>query len=326
MVQDQLELKYNTALDEEQCRVLLSAHTGNGGVWPDAVGAKINELGARLKLKALAPRPELYQLRVTGAKVTDFARLCADGIERDGLAFSVAVIQTSTEGHGLHSVATHKVMQRPAGPVILAKNSWGGRNPRWEVTHANYNSHYTFDVEIVACWSSANELTVKPEVTEAYRGILRENQDKVAHADDLRRQKSAAERNAEQQQAKAANATRRAEAFERQLSEVRQRRDKPWEEGEPPEPEPEPELPELSQQAELRPAGHWFSVGFGVVEFRKAVRQSHPQREELWCRFGAALPGVGALCLLRRWCCARGRSRRRTCARAWAHGPGSAPA
>ena len=72
-----------------------------------------------------------------------------------------------------------------------------------------------------------------------------------------------------------------------------------------------------------------------TVEFRKAVRQSHPQPscqpgaelgEELWCRFRAALPGVGALFLLRRWCCARGRSRRRTCARAWTHGAGSAPA
>ena len=51
-----------------------------------------------------------------------------------------------------------------------------------------------------------------------------------------------------------------------------------------------------------------------TVENIKAVRQSHPQPscqpgaelgEELWCRFGATLPGVGALCLLRRWCCAR---------------------
>ena len=71
-----------------------------------------------------------------------------------------------------------------------------------------------------------------------------------------------------------------------------------------------------------------------TVEFRKTVRQSLPQPS--WqpgtefggiCRrrFGGALPGVGALFLLHRWCCARwclSTPPRRT---AWAHGAGSAP-
>ena len=71
-----------------------------------------------------------------------------------------------------------------------------------------------------------------------------------------------------------------------------------------------------------------------TVESVTAVRQSLPLPSWqpgtefggiIWCRFGDALPGVGALFLLHRWCCARwclSTPPRRT---AWAHGAGSAP-
>ena len=71
-----------------------------------------------------------------------------------------------------------------------------------------------------------------------------------------------------------------------------------------------------------------------TVEFRKTVRQSPPLPScqpgtefaaNCRRRFGGALPGVGALFLLHRWCCARwclSTPPRRT---AWAHGAGSAP-
>eukprot|EP01045_Picozoa_sp_COSAG04_P031874 COSAG04_NODE_6058_length_1420_cov_1.711582_1_plen_229_part_10 len=173
VAQELLQVKYNTALDEAQCRALLAAHTGNGGVWPDAVGAKINALGDGLKIKAAAPRAQLYQLRISGAKATGFDRLCADAAERARLgAFSVAVIRTSAAGHELHSVAAYMTVQRAGDPVVLAKNSWGGNMPRYEVTPANYDSHYTFDVEIVKCWTSGNERTAVPPVTAAYTSIL----------------------------------------------------------------------------------------------------------------------------------------------------------
>ena len=212
VAQEQLEIKYNTALDELDTRAALTRFCeAFAGVWPHDVGEKVNALGEGLKIKAAAPRAELYQLHITGAKVTDFDQLCDDGAAKDGLgAFSVAVIRTRAAGHGLHSVAAHKVMHRPDGQrVVLAKNSWGSQNPRWEVTRANYNSHYTFDVEIEACWSSANRPTGKPAVTEAYRGILRENRedrDKEARrrraVDDLERRAEAERRAREEAERK----------------------------------------------------------------------------------------------------------------------------
>jgi len=71
-----------------------------------------------------------------------------------------------------------------------------------------------------------------------------------------------------------------------------------------------------------------------TMESAKTVRQSPPLpscqpgtefASNCRRRFGGALPGVGALFLLHRWCCARwclSTPPRRT---AWAHGAGSAP-
>ena len=167
VVQALLEIRYNTALEEAGCRTLLAAHTGNGGVWPDAVGDKINALGAALKVKAAAPRPELYQLRVDGTKRTDFDKLCDECEERDGLgAFTVVCIRTDTEGHQLHSVAGQKLLGSGDDKTVLAKNSWGSRNPRWDVTRENYDSHYSFTVAITSCWSSSHEQQQCPAETE----------------------------------------------------------------------------------------------------------------------------------------------------------------
>ena len=150
VMQAQLEIRYNTALDEAGCRTLLAAHTGNGGVWPDAVGDKINSLGRDLKVKAAAPRPELYRLRITGSKITDFDKLCDECEEMDGLgAFTVICIRTDTEGHQLHSVAGEKLVGGGADEkTVVAKNSWGSRNPRWDVTHANYEDWSAFEPSI----------------------------------------------------------------------------------------------------------------------------------------------------------------------------------
>ena len=228
VAQELLEVKYNTALDELDTRAALTRFCeAFAGVWPDAVGAKINALGEELKIKAAAPRAELYQLRISGAKVTGFERLCADAAERARLgAFSVAVIRTSAAGHGLHSVAAHA----RAGPQsVLAKNSWGGERPRYEVTPANYDSHYTFDVEIVKCWTSGNERTAVPPVTAGYTSILSENRNAAAE-EELRRRRSAEARaatrreralraRAEEQAAQHRREAKEAEAQIRQLQE-----------------------------------------------------------------------------------------------------------
>ena len=191
VVQALLEIRYNTALEEAGCRTLLAAHTGNGGVWPDAVGDKINALGAALKVKAAAPRPELYQLRVDGTKRTDFDKLCDECEERDGLgAFTVVCIRTDTEGHQLHSVAGQKLLGSGDDKTVLAKNSWGSRNPRWDVTRENYDSHYSFTVAITSCWSSSHEQQQCPAETERYRRILVDNEQAILarrQPDEVRR-------------------------------------------------------------------------------------------------------------------------------------------
>lgn len=180
VMQAQLEIRYNTALDEAGCRTLLAAHTGNGGVWPDAVGDKINALGGALKVKAAAPRPELYRLRIIGSKIADFDKLCAECEERDGLgAFTVICIRTETEGHQLHSVAGEKLVGGADEKTVVAKNSWGSRNPRWDVTRANYDSHFTFDIEIEECWSTSLEVQPLPAETERYRRILEDNRQTI---------------------------------------------------------------------------------------------------------------------------------------------------
>ena len=191
VMQALLEIRYNTALEEAGCRTLLAAHTGNGGVWPDAVGDKINALGAALKVKAAAPRPELYQLRVDGTKRTDFDKLCEECEERDGLgAFTVVCIRTDTEGHQLHSVAGQKLLGSGDDKTVLAKNSWGSRNPRWDVTRENYDSHYSFTVAITSCWSSSHEQQQCPAETERYRRILADNEQAILarrQPDEVRR-------------------------------------------------------------------------------------------------------------------------------------------
>ena len=143
VVQDHLEVRFNTSLDERDTRSALTRPCNAfDGVWPEAVGAKINELGAGLKLKAKSPRPELYQLQIAGAKVTDFDSLCADAEAKAGAgAFSVVVIRPDhTPPDNLHSVAAHTLIQEATGPLILAKNSWGGNVPRYKVSRANYDS------------------------------------------------------------------------------------------------------------------------------------------------------------------------------------------
>eukprot|EP01043_Picozoa_sp_COSAG02_P058289 COSAG02_NODE_7229_length_3108_cov_2.800598_1_plen_387_part_00 len=180
VMQAQLEIRYNTALDEAGCRTLLAAHTGNGGVWPDEVGDKINALGSALKVKAAAPRPELYRLRIVGSKLTDFDRLCDECEERDGLgAFTVICIRTDTEGHQLHSVAGQRLVRGASEKTVVANNSWGSRKPRWDVTRGNYDSHFTFVVEIEECWSTDHELQPLPAETERYRRILEDNRQAI---------------------------------------------------------------------------------------------------------------------------------------------------
>ena len=188
VVQDHLEVRFNTSLDERDTRSALTRPCNAfDGVWPEAVGAKINELGAGLKLKAKSPRPELYQLQIAGAKVTDFDTLCADAEAKAGAgAFSVVVIRTDhTPPDNLHSVAAHTLIQEATGPLILAKNSWGGNVPRYKVSRANYDSHYTFDVKIVGCWKPSGDQQPAPVEAEAYRSILRGNRDRRAQLQDF---------------------------------------------------------------------------------------------------------------------------------------------
>ena len=53
VVQEQLLVKYNTALDESDTRSALTRFCeAYNGVWPHAVGEKVNEFGAWLKIKA----------------------------------------------------------------------------------------------------------------------------------------------------------------------------------------------------------------------------------------------------------------------------------
>ena len=87
-------------------------------------------------------------MKVKGAKVEDFAKLCGDVAEMEDLGGCVAVIGPPNDRH---AVAAQRVLQRPGGQVVVAKNSWGSKSPRMDVTPENYDSHYRFDVEIVKC-------------------------------------------------------------------------------------------------------------------------------------------------------------------------------
>ena len=88
-------------------------------------------------------------------------------------------IRTETEGHQLHSVAGEKLVGGADEKTVVAKNSWGSRNPRWDVTRANYDSHFTFDIEIEECWSTSLEVQPLPAETERYRRILEDNRQTI---------------------------------------------------------------------------------------------------------------------------------------------------
>ena len=188
VIQEQLNHKYDTAIEDAECIALLtpllSAFAGAAGGHQvvEAVNRKLSEPAGPGGQHALLfhsakgrQHAELYALRMRGAKQVSFAGLCRDADERDGLgAFAVVCIRTSTQGHAGHAVAAYKHVRTQAGDVVLARNSWGGQQPVFQVTAENYIHHCTFGVDIAVTYRKDRRFD-NPKAQPIYHAIREAN-------------------------------------------------------------------------------------------------------------------------------------------------------
>ena len=188
VIQEQLNHKYDTAIKDEECIALLTplvkAYAGAAGGHKvvEVVNSKLAEpVGAGGQHALLfhsangKQHSELYALRMRGAKQASFNGLCRDADERDGLgAFAVVAVRTSTQGHLGHAVAAYKHVRTQAGDVVLARNSWGGQQPVFQVTAENYIHHCTFGVDIAVTYRKDARFD-NPKAQPIYEAIREAN-------------------------------------------------------------------------------------------------------------------------------------------------------